>query len=196
MEKGKGLEKGRACSKGSIPCRPQSMNNVLWLSEREVSIFSSSPVQTESDFYRVSPPRERFKGARRGHEKISTVILSLKQLFSVLALGLVVSEPTMAHADSKTRAAEEAGAVLFRDKGCAYCHGAGGSGGKKGPDLSLIRTDKLWTPANITHQILNGGPKMPPFSDSLTDAEVAELVAYLRAKQRPVPPPATPAPSN
>jgi mono/diheme cytochrome c family protein len=142
------------------------------------------------------PQKERFKGARRGHEKISTVILSLKQLFSVLALGLVVAEPTMAHADSKTRAAEEAGAVLFRDKGCAYCHGAGGSGGKKGPDLALIRTDKLWTPANITHQILNGGPKMPPFSDSLTDAEVAELVAYLRAKQRPVPPPATPAPSN
>jgi mono/diheme cytochrome c family protein len=142
------------------------------------------------------PQKERFKGARRGHEKISTVILSLKQLFSVLALGLVVAEPTMAHADSKTRAAEEAGAVLFRDKGCAYCHGAGGSGGKKGPDLALIRTDKLWTPANITHQILNGGQKMPPFSDSLTDAEIAELVAYLRAKQRPVPPPPTPTPAS
>jgi mono/diheme cytochrome c family protein len=135
-------------------------------------------------------------GGERAHERIFTVILRLKQLFPVLALGLVVAGATAAHAASKTSAAEQAGAVLFRDKGCAYCHGAGGSGGKKGPDLAGIRTDKLWTPANITHQILNGGQKMPPFSDSLTDAEVAELVAYLRAKQRPVPPPATPAPSN
>jgi mono/diheme cytochrome c family protein len=125
------------------------------------------------------------------------VILRLKQLFPVLALGLVAAQAAGAHAASKTSAAEQAGAVLFRDKGCAFCHGAGGSGGSnRGPDLAGIRTDKLWTPANITHQILNGGQKMPPFSDSLTDAEVAELVAYLRAKQRPVPPPATPAPSN
>jgi len=34
---------------------------------------------------------------------------------------------------------------------------------------------------------------MPPFGDSLTDEQIAQLVAYLRAKNRPVPPPA-PAP--
>ena len=66
---------------------------------------------------------------------------------------------------------------------------------KKGPDLSGLRADKLWPPDKITHQILNGGQKMPPFADSLTDAEIAQLVAYLRAKQRPIPPPvATPPP--
>lgn len=100
---------------------------------------------------------------------------------------------------SKLKGDEEAGAILFRDKGCAHCHGAGGTGGKKGPDLSGIRADKLWTPDKITHQILNGGQKMPPFSDSLTDAEIAQLVAYLRAKHRPVPPPSAspePAPAN
>lgn len=91
---------------------------------------------------------------------------------------------------SNTKADEQAGAVLFRDKGCAYCHGAGGTGGKKAPDLTGLRTDKLWPPAKITNQILNGGQKMPPFSDSLTEAEIAQLVAYLRAKHRPVPPPA------
>lgn len=104
-----------------------------------------------------------------------------------------------AFAASKTKADEEAGAVLFRDKGCAYCHGATGTGGKKGPDLSGIRTDKLWPPQKITNQILNGGQKMPPFSDSLTDVEIAQLVAYLRAKQRPVAPPAAtppPPPAN
>jgi mono/diheme cytochrome c family protein len=93
------------------------------------------------------------------------------------------------------KAAEQAGAILFRDKGCAYCHGAGGTGGKKAPPLTGLRTDKLWSPAKITDQILNGGQKMPPFSDSLTNVEIAQLVAYLRAKHRPIPPPAaTPPP--
>jgi mono/diheme cytochrome c family protein len=114
-------------------------------------------------------------------------------LISILAL--FVATPAHALLGSKEKAAEQAGAVLFRDKGCAYCHGAGGTGGKKGPDLSLIRTDKLWPPDKITNQILNGGQKMPPFSDSLSDEQIAQLVSYLRAKQRPIPPSvATPAP--
>jgi len=57
-------------------------------------------------------------------------------------------------------------------------------------DLANLRKDKVWTPAKITHQILNGGQKMPAFSDALTDAEISQLVAYLRAKRRPAPPPA------
>jgi mono/diheme cytochrome c family protein len=113
----------------------------------------------------------------------------------ILLLVVYAARPARAIMGSNTRAAEEAGAVLFRDKGCAYCHGAGGTGGKKGPDLTGLRTDKLWMPEKITSQIMNGGQKMPPFSDSLTDVEISDLVAYLRAKHRPIPPPAaTPAP--
>jgi mono/diheme cytochrome c family protein len=93
-----------------------------------------------------------------------------------------------------TQADEQAGALLFRDKGCAHCHGDGGVGGKKGPNLSGLRTDRTWPPAKIKEQILNGGQKMPPFSDSMTDAEIAQVIAYLRAKHKPVPPPA-PAPA-
>ncbi|MGO9337957.1 MAG: c-type cytochrome [Terracidiphilus sp.] len=128
---------------------------------------------------------------------MTSVIARLKYLYLILFLltAAITSRPAHALLSSKEKAAEQAGALLFRDKGCAYCHGAGGSGGKKGPDLSGLRTDKLWPPDKITHQILNGGQKMPPFADSLTDAEIAQLVAYLRAKQRPIPPPlATPPP--
>lgn len=119
------------------------------------------------------------------------MISSVKCLpgFLTLILAVFAAMPAHALSGSKEKAAEQAGAVLFRDKGCAYCHGAGGTGGKKGPDLSLIRTDKLWPPDKITNQILNGGQKMPPFSDSLTDEQIAQLVAYLRAKLRPIPPP-------
>jgi mono/diheme cytochrome c family protein len=108
--------------------------------------------------------------------------ISLILLVATIAVG-----PASARASSKD--AEQAGAVLFRDKGCTYCHGAGGTGGKKGPVLTNLRTDKLWPPEKITAQIMNGGQKMPPFSDSLTDVEIADLVAYLRAKHKPIPPP-------
>ena len=128
------------------------------------------------------------------HEKMYLVIQSMKLFFAALIAALFLSVSLPAHAfGDKNKASEEAGAVLFRDKGCAYCHGANGIGGKKAPPLTGIRTDKAWPPAKITAQILNGGQKMPPFGDSLTDEQIAQLVAYLRAKNRPVPPPA-PAP--
>jgi mono/diheme cytochrome c family protein len=114
------------------------------------------------------------------------------KLFSATLIAILIScGPLAAHAlGVKGKRAEMAGAVLFRDKGCAHCHGVGGVGTKKAPSLVDIRSNTLWTPAKMTDQILNGGQKMPPFRDSLTDEEAAQLIAYLRAKKRPVPPPA------
>lgn len=120
-----------------------------------------------------------------------------KHFFSIVALTIALL-PTSAHAlfSSKTDAAEQAGAVLFRDKGCPYCHGPGGAGTPKAPALTDIRNDKTWTPEKITNQLLNGGQKMPPFRESLTDNQIAELISYLRAKHRPEPPPPAAAPSD
>lgn len=118
-----------------------------------------------------------------------------RYFFSSLILLLAIGAAALVQASPKSKADEEAGAVLFRDKGCAYCHGTAGVGGKKAPNLSGLRTDKLWPPEKISKQIMDGGQKMPPFSDSLTDTEIAQLVAYLRAKQRPVPPPLPPPPT-
>ncbi|HEY3628435.1 MAG TPA: cytochrome c [Terracidiphilus sp.] len=98
--------------------------------------------------------------------------------------------------DSSSKADEQAGAALYRDKGCPQCHGADLNGNKKGPSLAAIRTDPAWPPEKITKQIMDGGPKMPPFGESLTDPEVAQLVAFLRAKDRPAPPAAANPPSN
>jgi mono/diheme cytochrome c family protein len=123
------------------------------------------------------------------------VIQNPKPFFSVLIAALLLCSALHANAQSGGKASEQAGAILFRDKGCAYCHGVGGIGGKKAPSLVDIRKNKLWAPQKITSQILDGGQKMPPFRDSLTDEEVAQLVAYLRAKDRPIPPPSdTPPP--
>jgi mono/diheme cytochrome c family protein len=95
--------------------------------------------------------------------------------------------PAQAAVASGSKAAAAAGATLFRDKGCAYCHGASAQGTQKAPSLAKVR--KTMKPAQITDQIENGGQKMPSFRDSLSDDEVAELVAFLRAKHRPAPAP-------
>lgn len=117
------------------------------------------------------------------HRPKATSLLLLLSVLCFLA-GTRVSAST----DSKDAVA--AGAILFRDTGCAHCHGGNLEGTKKGPALADIGTDTVWTPDKIHEQILNGGEKMPPFADSLSDPEIDQIVQYLRAKDRPVPPPA------
>jgi mono/diheme cytochrome c family protein len=119
------------------------------------------------------------------------VLRRLNFFSSILSLGLIVplAIPAFAASPQETGSAKN-GAALFRDKGCTYCHGPAGEGAKKGPSLTEVWKDKTWTNEKITNQILNGGQKMPPFADSVTDDEVKDLIAWLRAKNKPVPPPA------
>lgn len=113
---------------------------------------------------------------------MSSYRLLLPTVFLLVSLSAAAS--TDADADVK------AGAVLYRDKGCAHCHGADTMGTKKAPGLSEVRNDKDWPTEKITDHILNGGQKMPPFRESLTDEEIAKLVVFLRAQNKPVLPPA------
>jgi mono/diheme cytochrome c family protein len=124
------------------------------------------------------------------HEKMAIVILRIRQSspFLLFAMIVLLSSPLPVFGSKKSDA-EKAGAVLFRDKGCAFCHGLGGVGGKKAPALTGLPKDKTWTQEKMTEQILNGGKKMPPFRESLTDDEVSQLIAYLRTSRKPVPPP-------
>jgi mono/diheme cytochrome c family protein len=125
-----------------------------------------------------------------------SVILRSNRLAVIPLVLLFAAFPTPGYPAPDTKADEQAGALLYRDKGCPQCHGADLAGNKKGPSLADIRNDKAWPAEKITKQITDGGPKMPPFADSLTDQEVAQLVAFLRAKDRPAPPSGPPAPGG
>ena len=118
-------------------------------------------------------------------------MVSFRPILYLLILVSLLSLPAYS-ASSKEDTEAQAGALLFRDKGCTYCHGVGGVGTVKGPSLLDLRKDKTWPPEKMTDHILNGGQKMPPFRESLTDDEIAQLVTYLRAAKRPAPPPPTP----
>lgn len=89
--------------------------------------------------------------------------------------------------------AKQRGAELFAEHGCAHCHGPAGVGGGKGPDLQLVR--KRMNKVQIADQIHDGGMAMPAFGSSLTDPQIKDLVAYLRAKRKFVAVPVTPKPA-
>ena len=127
--------------------------------------------------------RTGIRAAQRCETRLVNVFRS--RLFRLCILCVIAANFSHALFGSKTRAAEQAGAYLFHDKVCAYCHGATGAGTAKGPSLDSIR--KTWKPAQIADQIENGGQKMPAFKDSLSNEQVAQLVTWLRAKHRPVP---------
>jgi mono/diheme cytochrome c family protein len=83
------------------------------------------------------------------------------------------------------------GATIFAGA-CAACHGAGAPMMLDGnrPSLALGSSVTAPTPRNATQVILYGlqpqpgeqGPWMPGFAGSLTDAQLASVLAYVRAR--------------
>ncbi|MGH9712989.1 MAG: c-type cytochrome [Candidatus Acidiferrales bacterium] len=71
------------------------------------------------------------------------------------------------------------GAFLFRSN-CALCHGLGGHGGSRGPDLTRGVWNHGGSDAEIFHTILDGIPGTLMPANDLTDLEAWEVVAYLR----------------
>jgi len=131
-------------------------------------------------------------GLRGRNATIGSVNAPVKRCSAALLLAVSLCALPPLHALWGTKQKAAAGALLFRERGCARCHGEGGIGGKKGPPLTDLRKKKEWTAAKIAAQIQNGGQRMPPFGEALSRDEIAQLVAYLRAKHRP----AAPAPAT
>ncbi|MEN3277911.1 MAG: hypothetical protein V7631_3701 [Massilia sp.] len=99
--------------------------------------------------------------------------------------------PEKAENPAPPRDIMEVGAKLYGQH-CAACHGERGEGKGPYPLLAGNRALTLAEPVNAIRVVLNGGfppgtkgnPRpygMPPFSHVLDDAQVANLVTYLRA---------------
>jgi nicotinate dehydrogenase subunit B len=98
---------------------------------------------------------------------------------------------------TRTMAAASAGARLYQGA-CAVCHEVGGAPlfGSR-PSLALNSNLHSTMPDNLIQVILHGitAPVssqlgyMPAFGDSLSDGQMAELVAYLRGQFAPGKPP-------
>lgn len=113
----------------------------------------------------------------------------MKKVTWMLAAGLIV-----ASAGSAFAADAAAGKVKY-DMLCASCHGASGKGdGPAGAALNpkpRNMTDPAWQKsvddATIAKVIKEGGASvgksalMPPWGASLSDADIANVVAYIRS---------------
>ena len=98
------------------------------------------------------------------------------------------SEP----APAETARPSARGAALYKDH-CVACHGERGEGVPKAyPALAGSRAVTMRSSANLVHVVLEGGfppstagnPRpfgMPPFAPVLQDADVAELLSFVRA---------------
>lgn len=100
-----------------------------------------------------------------------------RKLVVLLTLSILIILPaTLAAAD---------GAAIYKAK-CAMCHAADGSGnttmGKsmKLRDLRSAEVQKQ-TDAELTKWTADGKGKMPAYKGKLTDAEIAAVVAHMRA---------------
>jgi len=78
------------------------------------------------------------------------------------------------------------GKVIF-DQQCGLCHDALSTNKKMGPGLKglyqapkLSTNGKPVTDANVLEKINTGGNGMSPYRDMLSDAEKANLIAYLK----------------
>jgi mono/diheme cytochrome c family protein len=70
-----------------------------------------------------------------------------------------------------------AGAPLFASSGCGGCHtlAAAGSSGTAGPNLDMAKP----VVALVEFRVKNGGLDMPPFGDSLSTQQIADLATYV-----------------
>mgnify|MGYP002630475449 CR=1 FL=1 len=109
---------------------------------------------------------------------------------ATIAIGIGLSAPVLC-----TAAPDEHAAAGFYARICAVCHGPGGDG--KGPaGVALNPKPANFTDATrmakrsdaeLVQVILDGGqaaglsPLMPPFRDSVSEADAAAIVALLRS---------------
>ncbi|MGF6645056.1 cytochrome c [Paraburkholderia sp. GAS82] len=124
-------------------------------------------------------------------DAMATYLLSLQ---TASATALTDAAPQEAQAQTQTTPPDnmhvQNGAVLFSAT-CASCHAAHAPMTTFGdrPSLALSTAVNAQDPRNALRLILDGipnergtsGPYMPAFAGTLTDAQIADLAAYLRA---------------
>lgn len=74
------------------------------------------------------------------------------------------------------------GAMLFRDRGCQYCHRIKDFGGERGPDLTWIG-DRL-SRNEMTIRINNGGYNMPAYAAILTREDLDLILDFLESRKK------------
>jgi cytochrome c6 len=95
-------------------------------------------------------------------------------------MGLVTLLAGGAIALCSSSAMAQDAAATYKAK-CSMCHGADGKGGKMGTRDFASAEVKAETDAQLTEIITKGKGKMPSYDGKLKEAEIKDLVAYIRS---------------
>jgi cytochrome c6 len=103
--------------------------------------------------------------------------MTLVKRIALIGLALALAIPTVAAAQAK-------GQDVFKAK-CAMCHGADGSastGMGKSMGLKPLSSPEVqkMSDAEMTALIADGKGKMPASKGKLTDAQISDVVAYVK----------------
>ena len=103
----------------------------------------------------------------------------MRVLHRVAIFGLAVALATPAIVSAQAK-----GQDTYKAK-CAMCHGADGSGNKAMGTLPLGGAEvQGMSDADLTALITNGKGKMPAYKGKLTDAQISDLVSYIRSLKK------------
>lgn len=97
-----------------------------------------------------------------------------------IRMGLVTLLAGGAIALCSSSAMAQDAAATYKAK-CSMCHGADGKGGKMGTRDFASAEVKAETDAQLTEIITKGKGKMPSYDGKLKEAEIKDLVAYIRS---------------
>ncbi len=98
--------------------------------------------------------------------------MRLLQRIALFSFVIALMLPSIATAQSA--------ADLYKAK-CAMCHGADGSGKAAMGTKPLGSADiQKMSDADLTAAITNGKGKMPAYKGKLTDAQISDMVKYVR----------------
>jgi cytochrome c6 len=96
---------------------------------------------------------------------------------AIFGLALALAAPTVVMAQAK-------GQDTYKAK-CAMCHGADGSGNKAMGTMPLGGAEvQGMSDAQLNAAITNGKGKMPAYKGKLTDAQISDLVSYIRTLKK------------
>jgi mono/diheme cytochrome c family protein len=108
---------------------------------------------------------------------------------SAIPTAVVVAAMLFAASAVRSQSGHDSAATTatFREK-CAMCHGPDGAGSEVGksmnvPDLRSQAVQKL-PDAELAQVISDGKAGMPPFKNSLSEAQIHALVTHIRSLRR------------
>jgi len=101
----------------------------------------------------------------------------MKAMISTMAFGVLLAVAIPAKADDA--------AALYKSKQCQACHGPDGKGSANGQKLGTkdFQSPEVQkqTDAELIKVTKDGKGKMPKYDGKLTDAQIAQLIKYIRS---------------